>query len=238
MTKYSSLRQLHDAVIRCAECPRLVAHREKAAREKVSRYRDWDYWGKPVPPFGDPEARLLIMGLAPAAHGGNRTGRSFTGDRSGDWLFRSLHKFGFANSPASRCRGDGLHLTDAYVTNAVRCAPPGNRPDPVEKVTCRPFLLEEIRLLERVKVVVALGKFSYDAYFQTRAAAGLVNPSPRPKFGHRASYRLAEGVVLIGSYHPSQQNTHTGKLTEEMFDAVFEHARAEVAEPLPVERPI
>ena len=225
MTEFSSLYELHDQVIECAKCPRLVAHREKIAREKVSRYRDWDYWGKPVPPFGDPEGRLMIMGLAPAAHGGNRTGRSFTGDPSGDWLFRSLHKFGFANSPKSVTRGDGLYLTDVYITNAVRCAPPDNKPSREEKQTCRPYLIQELKLLEQVKVVVALGKFAYDAYFQTRAKAGLSNPKPRPAFGHGATHHLDDGAVLIGSYHPSQQNTHTGKLTEAMFDEVFQKAR-------------
>ncbi len=187
-------------------------------------YREWDYWGKPLPSFGDPAARLLIMGLAPAAHGGNRTGRMFTGDRSGDWVFRALHRFGFANSPDSRHKDDGLALTDAYITNAVRCAPPANKPQIEEKANCLPFFLKELDLLERVKVVVALGKFAFDTYLQARAAAGLANPSPRPRFGHAARYALAGGVVLIGSYHPSQQNTQTGRLTEEMFDAVFRRA--------------
>ena len=231
MAAVDSLHQLHDAVIGCAQCPRLVAHRERVAREKVSRYRDWDYWGKPVPPFGDPAARLLVLGLAPAAHGGNRTGRSFTGDLSGDWLFRALHKHGFANSPCATHRGDGLYLTDAYITNAVRCAPPDNRPSPEEKATCRPWLVQELQLLKQVKAVVALGKFAYDAYFQTRRAAALPNPVPRPPFGHGATCVLADGVVLIASYHPSQQNTNTGKLTEAMFDAVFQQAREVVDQP-------
>lgn len=238
MSKAALLRQLHDRVIQCAQCPRLVAHRERVAQEKVSRYRGWDYWGKPVPPFGDPAARLLVMGLAPAAHGGNRTGRAFTGDASGDWLFRSLYKFGFANSPESRQRGDGLYLTDVYITNAVRCAPPANRPTTAERETCRPWLAQELQLLGSVKAVVALGRFAFDAYLQTRAAAGLVNPSPRPRFGHNSSYALDGGPVLIGSYHPSRQNTNTGKLTEAMFDAVFAQARAVVGEARATERPL
>lgn len=221
----AALHRLHDRVIQCARCPRLVEYRERVAREKIARHRDEDYWGKPVPPFGDPAARLLIMGLAPAAHGGNRTGRAFTGDASGDWLFRSLHKFQFANIPHSRHREDGLRLTDVYITNAVRCAPPQNRPTAAEKETCRPWLVQELPLLTEVKAVVALGRFAFDAYLQTRAAAGLVNPAPKPQFGHNAAYTLPEGVVLIGSYHPSRQNTNTGKLTEAMFDAVFARAR-------------
>ena len=225
MPQFGSLHQLHDAVIQCARCPRLVAYREQVARDKVARFRDQEYWGKPVPPFGDPEARLLVMGLAPAAHGGNRTGRSFTGDLSGDWLFRSLHRSGFANRPTATARGDGLHLTDVYITNAVRCAPPGNRPSPAEKATCRPYLVQELKLLQQVRVVVALGKFAYDAYWQTRAAAGLPNPAPRPSFRHGVAYGLDGRVTLIASYHPSRQNTQTGKLTEEMFDSVFRQAR-------------
>lgn len=218
------LQQLHDQVIQCVRCPRLVAHRERVAQEKVGRYRDWEYWGKPVPPFGDPAARLLVLGLAPAANGGNRTGRSFTGDASGDWLFRSLHKFGFANRPDSRCREDGLQLTDVYITNAVRCAPPQNKPTAAEKETCRPWLIAELGLLTDIKAVVALGRFAFDAYLQTRQAAGGDNPAPRPQFGHNLIHILPDGVALIGSYHPSRQNTNTGKLTEEMFDAVFERA--------------
>ena len=223
---FTPLHPLHNRIVQCARCPRLVEYRERVAQEKAARYQDWDYWGRPVPPLGDPAARLLIMGLAPAAHGGNRTGRAFTGDASGDWLFRSLHKFQFANSPHSRRRDDGLALTDVYITNAVRCAPPQNRPTAAEKETCRPWLIQELQLLTELKAVVALGRFAFDAYWQTRAAAGLVNPIPKPQFGHNAAYTLPEGVVLIGSYHPSRQNTNTGKLTKEMFDAVFAKARA------------
>ena len=197
---------------------------------KVARYREQEYWGKPVPPFGDHRARLLVLGLAPAAHGGNRTGRSFTGDPSGVWLYRALYRAGFANRPDSVWRDDGLALADAYITNAVRCAPPDNKPNPAEKASCRPFLIRELELLERVKVVVALGKFAFDAYLQTRAAAGRPNPKPRPAFGHGHSCRLEDGITLLSSYHPSQQNTNTGKLTEAMFDAVFEQAREALGE--------
>ena len=231
----AALHRLHNRIIQCARCPRLVEHRERVAREKASRYREWDYWGKPVPPFGDPAARLLIMGLAPAAHGGNRTGRAFTGDASGDWLVRSLHKFQFANQPHSRHREDGLRLTDVYITNAVRCAPPQNRPTAAEKETCRPWLVQELQLLTELKAVVALGRFAFDAYLQTRPAAGLGNPAPKPQFGHNAAYTLPEGVVLIGSYHPSRQNTNTGKLTEAMFDAVFARAWAVIGRARPGE---
>ena len=177
------------------------------------------------PPFGDFNARLLVMGLAPAAHGGNRTGRSFTGDPSGDWLYGALHRAGFANQPTSQSLDDGLALRDAYITNAVRCAPPDNKPVPSEKSECQPFLVRELELLERVEVVVALGKFAFDAFLQTRAAAGLANPRPLPRFGHGATWELEGGVTLISSYHPSRQNTQTRKLTTEMFDAIFLKAR-------------
>ena len=237
MTTFPTLHQLHDAVIQCRRCPRLVEYRERVAQEKVARFRDEDYWGRPVPPFGDPQARLVVLGLAPAAHGGNRTGRSFTGDLSGDWLFRALHKFGFANRPDSVARGDGLYLTDVYITNMVRCAPPANKPSPDEKAACRPYLVQELRLLEQARVVLALGKFAYDAYFQTRAAAGLPNPAPRPPFGHGAAYRLDDRTTLLASYHPSQQNTYTGKLTEAMFDKVFAQARQLIGPPKPLEEP-
>jgi uracil-DNA glycosylase family 4 len=188
-------------------------------------YRDWEYWGRPLPSFGDPQARLLIVGLAPAAHGGNRTGRMFTGDRSGDWVFGTLHKFGFASSPDSQRRDDGLALQDAYITAALRCAPPGNKPLPVELLNCQPYLLRELEMLDRVQVVVALGKIAFDAYLRTCALAGLAVPAPRPQFGHGAVYTLAESTTLIGSYHPSQQNTQTGRLTRPMFEGIFQKAR-------------
>ncbi len=208
----------------CSQCPRLVTYRGKVAEEKVARFRDQEYWGKPVPPFGPPDSRLMILGLAPAAHGGNRTGRSFTGDASGDWLYGALYRAGFANQPTSLSLGDGLALDGAYITNVVRCAPPDNRPTPAEKLTCRPFLLRELELLTQVKVVVALGKFAFDAYLQARSAAGLTNPKPLPRFGHGVCCDLAGGPTLIASYHPSRQNTQTGKLTQEMFDEVFQQA--------------
>ena len=228
-----SLPALHDQIVNCSKCPRLVAHRERVAQEKVARFREQEYWGKPVPPFGDPNARLLVMGLAPAAHGGNRTGRSFTGDPSGDWLYSALYRAGFANQPSSESVDDGLELTDAYITNAVRCAPPDNKPAPAEKITCRDFLIRELALLGQVSVVVALGKFAFDAYLQTRVAGGLTNPRPLPRFGHGAAHTLDGGVTLIASYHPSRQNTQTGKLTREMFDRVFRQARETIlsAEP-------
>ncbi len=218
-----SIALLQGQIIDCCLCPRLVQWREKVAREKVRRFADQDYWGKPVPGFGDPRARLLVLGLAPAAHGGNRTGRVFTGDRSGDWLFRALHKTGFANQPTSIDRDDGLCLRDCYVTAAVRCAPPLNKPLPQENANCRPFLLSELELLERVLVIVALGRFAFDAAI---ASIGLSEPSSRrPKFVHAAEKRMTAGVTLLASFHPSQQNTFTGKLTEPMFDRVFSRAR-------------
>jgi uracil-DNA glycosylase family 4 len=187
-------------------------------------YLGWDYWGKPLPSFGDPEARLLIIGLAPAAHGGNRTGRMFTGDRSGDWVFGTLHRFGFASSPESLRIDDGMTLHGAYITAALRCAPPGNKPLREELSNCRSYLLTELHLLRQVKVVVALGKIGFDAYLGTLTPRGLELPTPKPKFGHNVDHTLSDGTVLIGSYHPSQQNTQTGRLTHPMFDAVFEKA--------------
>lgn len=220
-----SLAQLHQRIIQCRTCPRLVAHREQIAQVKVARYREQEYWGKPVPPFGDPHARVLIVGLAPAAHGGNRTGRSFTGDPSGDWLYSALYRAGFANQPQSEAMDDGLVLNDVYVTNAVRCAPPDNKPAPVEKLACRPFLVSELRLLKSVSVVVALGKFAFDAYLQTRTETGSPVPRPRPVFRHGRTTDMGDGVTLISSYHPSRQNTNTGKLTTAMFDSIFSLAR-------------
>ena len=219
MTDLAALEALQAEVVACRRCPRLVAWRETVAREKRAAFRDWEYWGKPVPGFGDPEARLLVVGLAPAAHGGNRTGRIFTGDRSGDWLFRALWKAGFANQPVSRSRDDGLRLRDAYVTAAVRCAPPQNRPTSEERANCLPYLVREWELLDRVRVVVALGSFA------AAAVADVAGARPRPRFAHGAEYLLPGGRTLLCSFHPSQQNTFTGRLTEEMFDAVFARAR-------------
>jgi uracil-DNA glycosylase len=212
-------------IVDCRRCPRLVDYREAVARDKVRRFRDWEYWGRPVPSLGPLGASLLIVGLAPAAHGGNRTGRIFTGDRSGDWLYRALYRFGFANQPTSVDRNDGLRLIDTYITAAIHCAPPDNKPLPSEYVNCRPFLLDELQRLKRVRVVVALGLIAFKAYFTARKQLEWTNPAPLPKFGHGASAPLQDGVTVISSYHPSQQNTLTGKLTEKMFDDVFRQAR-------------
>ncbi len=219
-----ALRVLQERTTSCRRCPRLVAHREAVARARRRQFRNWAYWGRPVPGFGDSGARVLVLGLAPAAHGGNRTGRVFTGDRSGDWLYEALHRFGFANQALSSHRGDGLRLHDCYVAAAVRCAPPGNKPLPDEFDACRPFLLEELRLLTRLQIVVALGKIAFDQYLKACKALGHRPPSPAPRFGHRAEYTLPWGVTLLGSYHPSQQNTFTGKLTRSMFHSVFQRA--------------
>lgn len=225
MTGPQALAELNRRVVDCRLCPRLVEHRERTAREKRAMYRDDDYWGRPLPSFGDPNARVLIVGLAPAAHGGNRTGRMFTGDSSGDWLFETLHKFGFASSPTSRRRDDGLTLTDAYITAAVRCAPPDNKPTTEEKATCRAYLAGELRLLANVRVVVALGRIAFDGYLAARRELGLEAPRPAPRFGHGATHALSDGVTLVSSYHPSRQNTNTGTLTRQMFEDVFAGVR-------------
>ena len=223
----NDLEKLQRQVVQCTRCPRLVEHRQWVARTKRRMYRDWEYWGRPLPGFGDPEARVLLVGLAPAAHGGNRTGRMFTGDRSGDWLYGTLHKFGFANQPTSQHRDDGLALEDVYVTAAARCAPPANKPLREELHACRPYLLQELGLLKRLRVVVALGKIAFDAYLDAlRDLPGPQMPlSPRPSFGHGATYTLPSGMVLVASYHPSQQNTQTGRLTRPMFEDIFDKVR-------------
>ncbi|HWP45283.1 MAG TPA: uracil-DNA glycosylase [Blastocatellia bacterium] len=208
-------------IVGCSACPRLVDWREKVAREKVRRFRDQEYWGKPVPSFGDTRARLLIMGLAPAAHGGNRTGRVFTGDRSGDWLFRALHRAGFANQPESKDRQDGLLLRDCYITAVIHCAPPGNKPLASEIQNCRNYLLREIALLDRLRVVVALGSIAFKAALEVFDAGATERT---PKFAHGAEYILKGGLRLLASFHPSQQNTFTGRLTEPMLDRIFERA--------------
>jgi uracil-DNA glycosylase len=220
-----ALAELTAEIVTCRACPRLVEWREQVAREKRAAFRDEDYWGRPVPGFGDPRARVLIVGLAPAAHGGNRTGRIFTGDRSGDWLFGALHRTGYANQATSVRAGDGLKLHDAYVAAAVRCAPPANKPAPEERDRCLPYLVRELALLERVRVIVVLGQFAYDATARVLAASGSPLPSPRPRFGHGVVVP-SERAVVVGCFHPSQQNTFTGKLTEPMLDDVFVRARA------------
>jgi uracil-DNA glycosylase family 4 len=219
-----ALAALTEEIVDCRMCPRLVEWRERVAREKRAAFRDEPYWGRPVPGFGDPRARLLVVGLAPAAHGGNRTGRIFTGDRSGDWLFGALHRSGYANQPTSVSVDDGLELRDSYVAAAVRCAPPANKPNPAERERCLPYLVRELNLLDRVRVIVVLGQFAYDATARVLAAGGSPLPAPRPRFGHGVEIPTERAVVLC-CYHPSQQNTFTGKLTESMLDAVFERAR-------------
>lgn len=228
MVTRDSLPALVRDVVTCRACPRLVAWREKVAREKRAAFRHEEYWGRPVPGFGDPRARVLVVGLAPAAHGGNRTGRIFTGDRSGDWLFGALHRAGFANQPTSVTRDDGLVLSDAYVAAAVRCAPPVNRPTPNERDRCLPYLARELALLQRVRVIVTLGAFAYDAVWRVLASSGVELPRPRPRFGHGTELPTRRAVVL-GCFHPSQQNTFTGRLTPAMLDAVFTRA-AELAD--------
>jgi uracil-DNA glycosylase family 4 len=220
-----ALTLLQHTISECTLCPRLTTYRREVAEEKVKRFRDWDYWGRPIPGFGDPKARLYVLGLAPAAHGGNRTGRVFTGDRSGDWLYEALHAFGFANQPEAVHREDGLSLHNCYVAAAVRCAPPANKPTREEFETCRPFVIEELRLLRNIQVVVALGKIAFDEYLRSCQMAGKAIPSPRPKFSHGAEYLLPWQVTLLGSYHPSQQNTFTGTLTRPMFHQVFNRAK-------------
>ena len=204
----------------CRLCPRLVAWREEVGRRKRAAYRDEDYWARPVPGFGDPAAHLLVVGLAPAAHGANRTGRMFTGDRSGEWLYRALHRAGYANQPASVGRGDGLALTGAWITAPVKCAPPANKPTPDERDRCRPFLRRELEALANLRVIVALGAFAY------QAMASELGLRPRPRFGHGVEAELDDGRTLLCSFHVSQQNTLTGRLTAEMLDAVFDRARA------------
>ena len=217
-----ALQRVAADVVDCSACPRLVGWRERVAREKVARFADQEYWGRPVPGFGDPGARILVVGLAPAAHGGNRTGRIFTGDRSGDFLFGSLHRRGLADRPASVSRDDGLRLTGAYLSAVNRCAPPANKPTPAERDACLPFLEREIAALERLGVIVALGAFAWDGAVRALAALGH-EVRPRPRFGHAAEVSIGP-FTLVGSYHPSQQNTFTGTLTPRMLDAVFGRA--------------
>ncbi|MGH8670705.1 MAG: uracil-DNA glycosylase [Burkholderiales bacterium] len=226
-----TLRALNARIIGCSRCPRLVAHCRAIAEAKRPQYRDWEYWGRPIPGFGDPHARLFVIGLAPAAHGGNRTGRVFTGDRSGDWLYNALHRFEFANQATSVRRDDGLQLRNCYVAAAVRCAPPGNKPETGEFEACRPYLVAELKLLKDLRAVVTLGKIAFDQYLKACRDMGHAVPVPLPRFGHGVTHRMPWGVTLIASYHPSQQNTFTGRLTRRMFYSVFRNARACVDHP-------
>ncbi|MGH7543161.1 MAG: uracil-DNA glycosylase [Gemmatimonadota bacterium] len=220
------LLELETRITRCRRCPRLVEWRERVARDKRRAFADEVYWGRPVPGWGDPDGRLLILGLAPAAHGANRTGRMFTGDESGNWLFRALYRAGFATRPKSLAKGDGLHLIDCFMTAALRCAPPGNRPRPDERRNCRPWLEAELDLLPHIRVIVALGQYAWDHALRVVRDRGHPVPSPKPRFGHGLEVRPGpEAPVLLASYHPSQQNTFTGVLTKPMLDAVFERAR-------------
>jgi uracil-DNA glycosylase family 4 len=216
----AALAALEQRITTCRRCPRLVEWREEVARTKRASFASEDYWGRPIPGFGDPRGRVYILGLAPAAHGGNRTGRVFTGDRSGDWLFASLHRTGFANQPSSTHLNDGLELHDAFLAAAVRCAPPANKPLPGERDNCLPYARAELDLMPQVRVIVCLGGFAWDA------ACRLLGIRPKPRFGHAVEYTPATGPALLGCFHPSQQNTFTGKLTEPMMDTVFERARA------------
>ena len=221
----SELEALHERIVGCTKCPRLVAWREEVAANPPRRYAGEEYWARPLPGFGDPAARIVLVGLAPAAHGGNRTGRIFTGDRSGDWLFAALHRAGLANQPNSDHVGDGLRLRDAYVTAVNRCAPPANRPTPQERDNCLPYLVQELGLLERARVLVALGSFGWDGALRALRRLGVEAPRPKPRFGHGAEAPVGD-YTLLGCFHPSQQNTFTGKLTEGMLDDVFARAKA------------
>jgi uracil-DNA glycosylase family 4 len=219
------LATLTEEITRCRLCPRLVAWREEASAKRPKRYEGETYWARPVPGFGDPDASVLIVGLAPAAHGGNRTGRIFTSDRSGDWLFASMHRNGFANQPTSTHPGDGLRLINAYVAAVNRCAPPGNKPTPTERDNCLPYLVREMELLDEARVLVALGSYAWDGVLRALAGLGQEIPRPRPRFGHGAEAQIGP-YTLLGCYHPSQQNTFTGVLTEEMLDGIFLRARS------------
>ena len=221
----SALQVLNSEIVTCTRCPRLVIYREQVGREKRRAYRDHEYWARPVPGFGDPHARILILGLAPGAHGSNRTGRPFTGDASGKFMYPILYKYGLASQPSAEHRGDGLKLIDCYITAAIRCAPPDNKPLPSELANCAPFLDRELALLKQLKVVVALGKIGFDAYLNHLQRTGIVQTKAAYLFAHAANYQMPNGVVLLASYHPSNQNTATGKLTAEMFEQIFREAK-------------
>ncbi len=228
-----ALDDLNGRVSACTICPRLVEYLASVDRIKRRMYRSQEYWSRPLTGFGDPNAQLLLVGLAPAAHGGNRTGRMFTGDRSGDWVYGTLHKFGFASQPNSDNRDDGLYLTNAYITSAQRCAPPQNKPLPQELLNCRPYLLKELRLLKGIRVVVPLGKIAFDSYLSAYREMHQIHESPSKlglKFGHGVRSILPDGTALLNSYHPSQQNTQTGRLTRDMFEGIFSTARRIVDE--------
>ena len=223
-----AIETLNQSIIACTNCARLVEYRQTVASVKRRMYLEEEYWGRPLPGFGDPEARVLLVGLAPAAHGGNRTGRMFTGDSSGDWLYGTLHKFGFASQPTSRHRDDGMTVQDVYITAAIRCAPPANKPLRDELTACRPYLLRELSLLKRLLVIVALGKIAFDAYLTAWESGGAHDSplsTPRPRFGHGATYSLPNAITLVASYHPSRQNTQTGRLTRPMFEDIFATVR-------------
>jgi uracil-DNA glycosylase len=219
------LQELNQEIMACQRCPRLLAHCQRVAQVKRRAYRHDDYWGRPLPGLGDPQARVLMVGLAPGAHGANRTGRMFTGDGSGDFLFPALYRAGFANQPTSTSRDDGLELRDLYIAAAAHCAPPDNKPMPLELANCRPFLVRHMAALTQARVLLALGKIGFDAVLGALAESGVVVPRPRPAFGHGVEYWL-ERYLLVGSYHPSRQNTQTGRLTPAMFDAIFRRVRA------------
>jgi len=227
----NDIQALEEIITQCRRCPRLVGWREHVARAKVKRFRDEEYWGRPIPAFGDPDASLIIVGLAPAAHGGNRTGRMFTGDRSGDWLFGGLHRFDFANQPTSRHRQDGLALYDCFVTAALRCPPPANKPLLSELANCRRYLRREFELLRSARIFVALGRIAFQAFLKAWAETGHPLPDRRPMFRHGGEWQLPGGFSLIASYHPSQQNTQTGRLTRPMFHSIFRRLRQLLGRP-------
>ncbi|MEX2466759.1 MAG: uracil-DNA glycosylase [Gemmatimonadota bacterium] len=232
-----SVNALNAQVVACDRCPRLVAWRKRVAREKRAAFRDEVYWGRPVPSFGDPAARILVVGLAPAAHGANRTGRMFTGDRSGDWLFGALHRAGLANQPEAVSRDDGLELRDVWITAMVRCAPPANKPTTDERDRCRAWLERELDLLDGVRAIVTLGGLAYAQTLRLLADRGATLPSPRPRFSHGVEVALPDHPTVLASYHPSQQNTFTGTLTEPMFDQIWSRARALSESPRTTEHP-
>lgn len=219
------LAQINQEIVACTRCPRLIAHCRQIGEEKRRAYMDWEYWAKPVPGFGDPEARILVLGLAPGAHGSNRTGRPFTGDGSGNFMYPVLHEAGFASRPDAVSREDGMKLTDIYITSVGRCAPPGNKPTPQELANCAPFLDRELAALKRLKVIVVLGKIAFDGYLNHLLRQGLISSRAKYKFGHGAEYKMPRGITLLCSYHPSMQNTLTGKLTRAMFADIFQRAK-------------